>query len=47
VNLNATLARNVLAAGVLIQLATRVAAQPLLGFDFTRAETAREWGDPQ
>src|SRR5205823_3000601 len=45
-DLNATFAPNILAAFLLIQLATRVAAQSLPEFDFTRTETVREWHNP-
>src|SRR5438477_10849584 len=44
--LDSTFARNVLTASLLIQLAARAVAQPLPEFDFRRAETSREWGNP-
>src|SRR6266496_3058317 len=45
--LNMTLVRNVLAGYLLIVLAARAVAQPLPEFDFTRAKTSREWGNPR
>ena len=45
-NLPANTPRNILAALLLLPLANRLAAQPLPEFDFTRAETAREWSHP-
>jgi hypothetical protein len=44
--LNANVTRSVLVACLLIHPAGRAVAQPLPGFDFTRAETVREWGNP-
>ena len=45
-NLNATVVRIVLGGFLLSHLTSRAAAQSLPEFDFTRAETAREWRDP-
>ena len=46
VHLNDTIARWSLAAGLLIQFAAPLSAQPLPKFDFTGPDTAREWGSP-